>query len=336
MFDIELEHIRNAREAIKGKALYTPLIPYTSATTLQNHPIFFKAENLQPSGSFKIRGATYCLSLLSDEQKKAGVIAFSTGNHAQAVAMAAKQMNVKATIVMSPDALDFKVKNTKKLGAEVIIVPLEERLQFTQDLAKSKGYYFIPPYDHPDVITGQGTIGLEILEKLSPAAIFVPVGGGGLISGIAVAIKKSDPSVLIIGVEPEVENDAYHSFKKGHLFKDGGKSQTIADAVKIPSLGHLTYPLIQKYVDDIITVNEEQIAKATISCNEFSHLFTEPSGALALAGALIYQPKLPEGKPVVCILSGGNTTIKMLSALGNKESGVRNQEPGEEKHTTKA
>jgi threonine dehydratase len=335
MFDIELDQIRKAREAIKGKALYTPLIPYTGATTLQNHPIYFKTENLQPSGSFKIRGATYCLSLLSAEQKKAGVIAFSTGNHAQAVAMAAKQMNVNATIVMSPDALDFKVNDTRKLGAEVIIVPLEKRLQFTQELAKSKGYYFIPPYDHPDVITGQGTIGLEILEELSPAAVFVPIGGGGLISGIAVAIKKSDPSVLIIGVEPEIENDAYLSFKKGHLFKDGGKSHTIADAVKIPSLGQLTYPLIQKYVDDIITVNEEQIAKATISCNESVHLFTEPSGALALAGALIYQPKLPPGKPIVCILSGGNTTVEMLNGLEGKDSGARSQESGGASRSTK-
>lgn len=315
MLDIELEKVHAARSVLNGKALVTPLIPCRSFATPQGHLIYLKAECLQPSGSFKIRGATYCLSLLSPEQRAAGVIAYSTGNHAQAVALAAKQLNIKATIVMSRDALEFKVAATRSYGAEVIMASLEERQQVTESLSKSKRYYLIPPYDHPDVITGQGTIGLEILDSLTPAAVFVPVGGGGLIAGIAVAIKKSNPAVKIIGVEPEIESDAYQSFKSGKIVGGGALSETIADAVKIPSLGELTFPLIQAYVDDMITVSEKQIAEAALSCTEKAHLFTEPAGALALAGALEYKPKLSSGKPVVCIVSGGNTVLSTLCEL---------------------
>lgn len=317
MQDIELKKIEEARLAIKGKALYTPLVPYTAETTPQGNPIYLKAECLQPSGSFKIRGATYCISLLSPKQRKAGVIAFSTGNHAQAVALAAKQLNIKATIVMSPDAHDFKIDATRSYGAEVIIASLEERQQVAQDLAETKGYYYIPPFNNLDVITGQGTIGLEILEQLTPAAVFVPIGGGGLISGIAVAIKKNNPKVMMIGVEPELENDAYRSFKSKKLEDEGGSSNTIADAVKIHSLGSLTFPLVCKYVDDIITVTEREIAEATIKCIESAHLITEPSGGLALAGALKYRSKMPAKKPVICIDSGGNTTLKLIQKISN-------------------
>lgn len=307
MLDIALEKFQAARAALVDKALVTPLVPYP-----YEFPIYLKAENLQPSGSFKIRGATYCLSRLTPQQRAKGVIAFSTGNHAQAVALAAQQLGIKATIVMSHDALDFKISATRRYGAEVIMVSLDERVLVTETLAKEKGYYLIPPFDHPDVVTGQGTIGLEILDEMTPAAVFVPVGGGGLIAGIATAIKKSNPSVKIIGVEPELEDDACQSFKSGTLVRGTASSTTIADAVKIPCLGTIPYPLIRTYVDDIITVSEKQIAEATLNIVKKTHLLVEPSGALALAGACIYKPI--QG-PVVCIASGGNTTLATLCTL---------------------
>jgi threonine dehydratase len=313
MLDIALEQFHAAREILKGKALLTPLVPFCTNFS-QANPIFFKAENLQPSGSFKIRGATYCLSLLSPEQRKKGVIAYSTGNHAQAVALAAQLLGIKATIVMSPDVPEFKVQATKNYGAEVVIVPANERRPHAEELARSTGSYLVPPYDHPAVITGQGTIGLEILESMDPAAVFVPVGGGGLISGIAMAMKKSHSKAKIIGVEPELENDAWQSFESKTKVTLAKPSNSIADAVRVPNLGDLTFPLMMAYVDDMITVSEKQIAEATLQCLK-THMIVEPSGALSLAGALVYKSNFSAQKPVVCIASGGNTTLDFLCKL---------------------
>lgn len=317
MIEIELDKIKEARALLNGKILYTPLVPIVSETSYQGHPLFLKAECLQPSGSFKIRGATYTLSKLSAIQRSKGVVAHSTGNHAQAVALAARQLGVKAIIVMSPEAPKFKINAARHLGAEVILTTPSSfaRRKLAEELAASAGYFLIDPYDQEDVITGQGTIGLEIMEQIDPAAVFVPVGGGGLISGIAIAIKKMKPSVRIIGVEPLLENDATLSFKQGSQVTMKGPSESIADAVKIQTLGNLTYPLICHYVDDMLTVTEEQIAKATLMTVETTHLVVEPSGALALAGAMIYTKGLPEGKPFVCIASGGNTTLPFLAGL---------------------
>jgi len=286
-----------ARRAIQGKALATPLISLNKK--IHGREVYLKAESLQPGGSFKIRGALYSLSKTTPEQRKNGVVAYSTGNHAQAVAIAANLYNTSATIVMSTDAMPFKIEATRQLGAEVVLTTTQERKAVAEQLAASRNAIYIPPYDHIDIITGQGTIGLEILEAMTPSVVFVPVGGGGLIAGIASAIKQKDKSVTIIGVEPIEKN-----------------SGTIADAVNIPSLGALTEPLIQKYVDDMIRVKESEIASATISSIESSHLFLEPSGALALAGALIYPfAKIKAVGPIVCIASGGNTTMETLSSF---------------------
>lgn len=316
MIDIALDKFYEARQVLKDKVLLTPIVP-CHKTTPQGNPIYLKCENLQLSGSFKIRGAAYCISLIPPEKRHLGVVAYSTGNHAQGVALAARQLHMNATIVMSPGAMEFKIASTREYGAEVILVELEKRKEYTEFLAKTKGYYYVPPFDHPDVIAGQGTIGLEILECITSTAVFVPIGGGGLIAGIATAIKKSNPLVKMIGVVPELENHAMLSFKAETRLSGGGKSNSIADAVKVPSLGELTFPLIEKYVDDIIAVSEQQIVQATLASNEKVHLFTEPSGALALAGALCYQGKLPSG-PVVCINSGGNTTLNQLTLLVQK------------------
>jgi threonine dehydratase len=317
MLDIPLEKFEEARKTIKGKVLETPLIELLSSEIPQDLKIFLKAECLQPTGSFKIRGATNSISLLTPEQKKIGVVTYSTGNHAQGVALAAKRLGIHSVIVMSPDAPDFKIEATRSYGAEVIMTEpnSQVRRKLAEDLAKEKGYSLIPPYDYINTLAGQGTISLEILDQLEPAFIFVPIGGGGLISGIATAAKKRNPKITIIGVESDLENDAYMSFKSGHKVSLEKCSNSIADALRVLTLGDLTYPLIKKYVDDIITVTESQIAKATFLTIKSTRLIVEPAGAVALAGILSYPHKLPSKTPIVSLASGGNTTLAYLNQL---------------------
>jgi threonine dehydratase len=320
MSNIEIDDVVEARSTLEGKAVVTPVLAFHNVSTPGGNPIYIKAENVQPSGSFKIRGASYRISRLNVQQRKAGVIAYSTGNHAQAVALAAKLQGIQATIVMSPDAPAFKVEATRRYGAEVVMAESssEKRRELAESLAETRGLALIPPYDHPDVLTGQATIGLELLEQLEhnlPAAIFVPVGGGGLISGVAAVVKQLAPDVRVIGVEPELENDAWQSFRAGHRVVLSASSNSIADAIRVQSLGELTYPLMRRYVDEIVTVSEADIAAATFRIVHEMHLFVEPSGALGLAAALQYAPALPAGQPVVCIASGGNTTLDALHDL---------------------
>lgn len=311
MIEITIAQFQEARRVLQGKALVTPILPMIPA--FKDHPIFLKADGLQPVGSFKIRGATYAISRLSKDVTR--VVAYSTGNHAQAVALGASQLGLKSIIVMSPDVLESKIAATRRFGAEVVLVSPQQRQSYAEELGAQKGSYLIPPYDHRDVITGQGTLGLEILDVMEPAAVFVPVGGGGLIGGIAAAIKQKNPKVMMIGVEPELEDDACRSFHTGVLERQSGPSSSIADAVKVPGLGQLTFPLIRHYVDDMITVTEQQIIDATFMIAETTHIIAEPSGALGLAGALLYKDKLPPGKPIVCVVSGGNTTMAALCNL---------------------
>jgi threonine dehydratase len=277
---------------------------------------------LQPSGSFKIRGATYSISKLTEEEKKRGVIAYSTGNHAQAVALAAHLMGVQATIVMSEDVPPNKLAATKEFGAKVIMAEptSKARQALAEKLSMEQGLSLVHPCDHPHTITGQGTIGVEILEEMTPSAVFVCVGGGGLISGIAMAIKKQNPKVKIIGVEPELENDAYQSFKAKKRIGLPGPSHSVADAVKIQILGQMPYDIVMKYVDDMMTVSEEEIIHATQLILNKAHLVVEPAGALAVAGALKYKGHLEEDKPVVCTASGGNTLLSRLCDITKEGS----------------
>lgn len=309
-YDIPLSHFYDAAIQIQGKVLRSPLVELEQS-------IFLKAENMQPSGSFKIRGATYCISRLSPEQKKRGVITYSTGNHAQAVALASKKLGIHATIVMSPDAPLFKVARTKEYGATVVMTEEAssfQRKELAEEIAVKEGLALVPPYDHPDILAGQGTIGLEILQDITPACVFVPVGGGGLISGIAMAIKKQAPHVRLIGVEPELENDAYQSFKTGQRIRLKESSNSVADAIKIQQLGDMTYPIMKAYVDEVMQVNEKEIVEATFEILDRGHLFVEPSGALGLAGARALKP--PKG-PIVCVVSGGNTLLSNLCHLSS-------------------
>lgn len=323
--NVELASIERARTALTGKAIVTPLVAVGTTRTPGGNPISLKAENLQPGGSFKIRGATYCLSLLTESQRAAGVIAYSTGNHAQAVALASQQRGIPATIVMSPDAPSFKVEATQRYGATVLMAEAssQARRELAEHLAMAQGLSLVPPYDHLDVMAGQGTIGLELLEQTAPAAVFVPIGGGGLIAGIAAAIKQTDPGVQMIGVESEWENDAYQSFQRGHRVTLPTTSTSIADAIRVQTLGELTYPIICRFVDDIVTVSEEEIASATLMAAMETHLLLEPAGVLGLAAAFTYAKPLSPGKAVIALASGGKTTLENLYHLQMTKGAMR-------------
>ncbi|HEX7737854.1 MAG TPA: threonine/serine dehydratase [Ktedonobacteraceae bacterium] len=302
----------------------TPVLEVAGRTMPAGQPLLLKAENLQRSGSFKIRGASYCIAQLSREQRERGVIAYSTGNHAQAVALAAGQRGISATIVMSADAPAFKVERTRQYGAHVVwSEPTSQaRRELAEQLAREQQLALIPPYDQREILVGQGTIGLEIIEQSSPSAVFVPIGGGGLISGIALSIKLSNSSTRVIGVEPEWENDAWQSFARGELVALPAASQSIADAIRVQVLGDLPYAVVRRYVDEIVTVSESQIASATLDALNEMHLVLEPAGAVALAAAREYQGALPAGRPVVALASGGNTTLAALCSLASAFPGV--------------
>lgn len=315
---MNIDSIHAAYEILKGRVMRTPLVTVGTVTTPDGNPILLKTESLQQGGSFKIRGAVYSMACMSDEQRARGVVAYSTGNHAQAVAIAAAQLGVNAVIVMSPDVTPYKIEATERWGATIVMSEptSQSRRETAERIAVEQGRMLIPPYDHPNTIAGQGTIGLEILDQLpDTAAVFVPIGGGGLIAGIAAAIKQSNPAVRVIGVEPEWENDAYLSFQRGERVSLPAASKSIADAIRVQMLGDLTYPLMRRYVDEIVTVSEAQIAGATLLAVQESRLILEPAGALGLAAAKVYQGTLAQNRPVVAIASGGNITLEALSQL---------------------
>ncbi len=310
------EAAQSAWKLLSQRLPRSPLLPFAGAAKPQR--LLLKAESLMPTGSFKIRGATYCIARMTETQRADGVVAYSTGNHAQAVAKAARDAGVRATIVMSPDAPAAKVANTTHWGAEVVMAESNSnaRRVLAERLAQDTGALLIPPYDHADVVAGQGTVGLELLEQLQaepPAAVYVPVGGGGLLAGIAVAIKAFSPSTWVVGVEPDLEDDACRSFAAGALLAAHGPSASMADAIKVQSLGALNFDLIRRHVDAMVTVSETAIARAVIDCFEENRLLVEPAGAVALAAARTHEPSA--GRPVVAIVSGGNTTASFIQQL---------------------
>lgn len=305
----------------------SPLLPFGGETA--HHPLLLKAESLMPTGSFKIRGATYCIAQLGDAQRARGVVAYSTGNHAQAVAKAARDAGVRAKIVMSPDAPAAKIESTRRFGADIVMAASSSnaRRAMGEALAAESKATLIPPYEHPDVISGQGTIGVELLAQLqgqAPAAVYVPVGGGGLLAGIAVAIKAMSPRTRVIGVDPELEDDACRSFASGTLLAADAPSVSIADAIKVQSLGALNFALITRHVDAIVTVSEIQIAEAVIDCFHANRLVVEPAGAVAVAAARRHGPPSfssdPADGPVIAIVSGGNTTAAFLQHIQGMHS----------------
>lgn len=314
MNTLSLDKIYQAAFVLKAVARKTDLI-LAEKLSPDGH-IYLKTENLQVTGSFKLRGAYYKISQLTDAQKKAGIIACSAGNHAQGVALAATRMGIKSTVCMPDGAPISKVEATKALGAEVCLVPgaYDDAYEEACRLVKETGATFIHPFDDDEVIAGQGTIGLEILDQLPDVeAVIVPIGGGGLLAGIAYAIKHLHPNVKVYGVQAELAPGMYQSFKEGTL-ASLDRVSTFADGIAVKHPGENTYNIIKEYVDDIVTVSEDEIATAILALIEKQKLIAEGAGAVSVAAAMF--GKLPiKDKKTVCVVSGGNIDVNILSRV---------------------
>jgi threonine dehydratase len=319
---VTLAQILQAHERIHGVAVRTPLIPYflPPGDSARRGQLWFKAENLQPIGAFKIRGAYNKIASLSEAERQRGVITYSSGNHAQGVAYAARARGVKAVIVMPRNAPPRKLQATAALGAEIVTVgsASSERMRKAEELATQHGYIIVPPYNDEQIIAGQGTAGLEIFEDLPDVdLVLVPTGGGGLISGVSAALKLSGSKATIIGVEPELANDAQQSFRKGEIVELPAErvSSTLADGLRTQSIGPINFEHIRKFVDDIITVTEDDIRAAMRQMVMNARLVAEPSGAVTFAAWLFHQKELPEPKKAVAVISGGNVDPQLVAEL---------------------
>ena len=311
---LTLDKIYHAAFVLKDVARKTDLIEAPKLS--KDCQLYLKTENLQATGSFKVRGAYYKISQLSEEESAKGVIACSAGNHAQGVALAATRRGIRSIVCMPDGAPLMKVENTKNLGAEVCLVPgtYDEAHDKAVQLQKEYDMTFIHPYDDEQVIAGQGTIGLEILDQLPDVdAVVVPVGGGGLISGIAFAIKTLRPEVKVYGVQAEGAPSMYRSLHE-HKYQTLKSASTFADGIQVKTPGELTYQLCEQYVDDIVTVTEDETAAAILSLMENQKLVAEGAGAVPVAAVLFH--KLPvEGKKVACVISGGNIDVNILNRV---------------------
>ncbi|MDN5303923.1 MAG: threonine dehydratase [Fusobacteriaceae bacterium] len=306
-----------AENRLKNVIKETKLIFSPAFSEESQNEIFIKPENLQKTGAFKIRGAYNKIALLSDEEKKRGLIASSAGNHAQGVAFAAEQLGVPATIVMPKTTPLIKVEATKKYGAKVVLAGdvYDEAYQEAIRLQKENNYTFIHPFNDKDVIVGQGTIGLEIFKELPDTDIvLVPVGGGGLIAGVAAAIKLVNPHIKVIGVEPEGAASMLESFKNDKVTRLES-THTIADGTAVKEVGDLTFELCKKYVDEIITVSDYELMEAFLILVEKHKIIAENSGLLSLAGIKKLNVK---NKKIVCVVSGGNIDVLTISSLITK------------------
>ena len=313
---VTLNDIHEAQARIQGVAVRTRLVEFDRRDT-NSRRLFLKPENQQPIGAFKLRGAYNKIASLSEQDRKRGVITYSSGNHAQGVAYSARALGLKAVIVMPGNTPAIKREATAALGAEIVLVGpgSDERKAKAEELAAQHGYVIVPPYNDEHIIAGQGTVGLEILEDLPDVeAVFSPVGGGGLISGVAAAIKLSKPSVKVIGVEPELAADALASLRAGKIVQLPAEqvSRTIADGLRTQSVGPINFEHIRRYVDDIITVSEDEIRHAMTWLSANPETIAEPSGAVAAAGFLFHRDKLPKTNLNVAIISGGNIEPSML------------------------
>ena len=278
--------------------------------------IILKTENLQVTGSFKVRGAAYRISQLSEEEKARGVIACSAGNHAQGVALAATKAGAKSLICLPDNAPLSKIEATKKYGADVCLVPgvYDDAYNKALELRDSEGYTFVHPFNDEDVIAGQGTIGLEILEQVPDVdAVIVPVGGGGLISGVAYAIKQLNPNVKVYGVQASGAPSMVKSVKEGKIKKLASVS-TIADGIAVKEPGDLTFDLVSQYVDELVTVTDDEVAAAILALIEQQKLCAEGAGAVSVAAAMFNKVPVA-GKKVVCLVSGGNIDVTILSRV---------------------
>lgn len=312
---VTLQDIKNAQETIKDVVRKTDILKSHRLSTSTNANIFFKCENLQRTGSFKLRGASNKVANLTDEEKKKGVIASSAGNHAQGVALSAKKNNISATIVMPSTAPLAKVSATKEYGAEVVLTGLvyDDAYNKAVEIQKETGKTFLHPFNDKYVIAGQGTIGLEIFEQLDEKVdtVICPIGGGGLLSGVAVAMKSLNPNIKVIGVQTANIPSMYESIKNDKI-TTAFKGTTIADGIAVKTPGDITFDIIKKYVDEIIVVEEEEIAQGILFLMENQKIIVEGSGAVT-AAALLTKKYFPnENENVVCIVSGGNVDVNTL------------------------
>jgi threo-3-hydroxy-L-aspartate ammonia-lyase len=310
-----LQSVREAAERLRGVANRTPVLTSRTLNERTGCAVFVKAESFQRAGAFKFRGAYNAIARLTPEERARGVLAFSSGNHAQAVALVGRLMGVRTTIVMPDDAPRAKLDATRGYGAEVIVYrpASESREEIAERLREERGMTLIPPYDHPDVVAGQGTAVLELLEEVGALdLVLAPCGGGGLLSGSALA-ATSVPGCRVVGVEPEVADDATRTFDTGTLHRVNNPP-TIADGLRTPSLGSVTWPLVRRHVHAMVTVSEREIVEAMRFLWTRMKLVAEPSGAVALA-ALLHQPQLAAGERVGVVVSGGNVDLAVACSL---------------------
>lgn len=313
----KLEAFIKAKEKLSKVLLKTSLIHSPIFSKEAGNEVYIKPENLQKTGSFKIRGAYNKITNLNDEEKKKGVIASSAGNHAQGVAYGAKESGIKAVIVMPKSTPLIKVESTKQYGAEVVLHGdvYDDAFKKAKELEEKEGYIFVHPFDDEDVIHGQGTIALEILEELPETdIILVPIGGGGLISGIACAAKILKPEIKIIGVEPDGAASAYEAIKEDKVV-ELKEANTIADGTAVKKIGNITFEYIKKYVDEIITVSDYELMESFLLLVEKHKIIAENSGILSLAALKKLKEK---NKKVVSVVSGGNIDVLMISSMINK------------------
>ena len=309
---VSYRDIVDAAHRLTGYARRTPVLTSHQVDERTRCQVFFKCENFQRVGAFKFRGAFNAICQLDAEQRERGVITYSSGNHAQAVALAGQLLRTHAVIVMPEDAPQVKLAATRGYGAEVITYDRHSvvREELAGQLARDRGLTLIPPYDHPDVVAGQGTAARELFEEVGPLNyLFVCVGGGGLISGCAIAADALAPGCQVVGVEPEAGDDATRSFYTRTLHSVHNPD-TIADGARTPSLGQITFPLVLRYVHDMVTVDDAQLLSAMLYVWERMKIIIEPTGALGIAALLERKIEVPAGARVGIILSGGNVDVR--------------------------
>jgi threonine dehydratase len=310
------EDVAAAARRIEGAAHRTPVLRSTTADALAGAQVFFKCENFQRMGAFKFRGAYNSLARFTPEQKRAGVIAFSSGNHAQAIALSARMLGMPAVILMPLDAPQAKLEATRGYGAEVITFDRYkvDREALTKEVAAQRGMTLIPPFDHPDVMAGQGTAAKELIDEVGPLDfLFTPLGGGGLLSGSALAARALAPDCKVYGVEPEAGNDGQQSFRKGEIV-DIAVPRTIADGAQTQHLGKYTFGVIRRDVADVLTATDEQLVQCMRFLAERMKMIVEPTGCLGFAGALHGGVDI-RGKRVGILISGGNVDIARFAQL---------------------
>ncbi len=313
---INFSDIERALKVLKPVVHKTPLLNSSTLNTISGNEVYFKAENFQRVGAFKIRGAYNKIASLSEAERRPGIIAHSSGNHAQGVALAGKLLGVRAVVVMPRDSLPNKIEATKAYGAEVVFTgpTSDDRERTTQELITRRGYTFVPPYDDDHIIAGQGTVALEIFQDIKELDyLFVPVGGGGLIAGCALAAKNLYPALRVIGVETEGANDCYQSFRAKRIVKISSV-QTIADGMRTLSIGNRNFEIIMSYVDDVITISDEAVIAMMKFFLERMKLVVEPTGAVAPAAVMNNVLRI-HGKKICAIISGGNVDPLMLKQL---------------------